>query len=282
MKNRIHNFLARNLFLFFLIPLAGKSGEIPQPEPTTFIQAEAVAAQEIYSVFAVQVPRIDQTKTNWFPIGTGFFVNPTANSKQALCVTCNHVIEAVKHLNQNVIIGLDTKEGYKRISCTIVYQDPTNDIAIIAPKIETNTSTHINKIINNLAVGPDMIDDSEIALGRGVLVIGYPLMLGIDADKNHPIVRFGMVAQDAEGNSFIIDGMASHGNSGSPVFVLTSNKQPLIGMVTSFQTDKISLLDENGELAGQLPYNSGLTKAVKASTIRKAIDIASHSLSLTP
>jgi len=42
---------------------------------------------------------------------------------------------------------------------------------------------------------------------------------------NFPVSRFGMIAQKVNEKSiFIIDGMASHGNSGSPVFDISYKK----------------------------------------------------------
>jgi hypothetical protein len=81
-----------------------------------------------------------------------------------------------------------------------------------------------------------------------------------------------MVAQDFGADTFLIDGMASHGNSGSPVFSLSADGTRFIGMVTSFASDKISMFDENHQLTAQLPYNSGLARVVRASVIRKALD----------
>jgi hypothetical protein len=76
-----------------------------------------------------------------------------------------------------------------------------------------------------------------------------------------------MVAQNAESKTFLIDGVASHGNSGSPVIGLSAQSQNLLGMVQSFDNDIIVLRDENGQVDATLPYNSGLASAVKASVI---------------
>jgi S1-C subfamily serine protease len=114
-------------------------------------------------------------------------------------------------------------------------------------------------------------DDAWIVEGRGTLVIGYPLGLGVEQDKNHPVIRLGMIAQKPEGKTFLLDAMASHGNSGSPVFVLTEVGTKLVGMITAHRADAISLLTENGQLAASLPYNSGLASAIKATVILEDI-----------
>jgi hypothetical protein len=100
---------------------------------------------------------------------------------------------------------------------------------------------------------------------------GYPLALGVEDDKNHPVIRLGMIAQFTGKNFFLIDGIASHGNSGSPVFALNYEKPKLVGMVTSYITDRINLLDEGGQTVAQLPYNSGIARAVKMQVIVDAL-----------
>lgn len=114
--------------------------------------------------------------------------------------------------------------------------------------------------------------------GRGLLIIGYPLSLGTEDDKNHPVVRFGMISQNTGKNTFLLDGVASHGNSGSPVVTLKGNHFQLSGMITSFQSDQIYLYDEHGQINAALPYNSGLARAVKASLIVKAVEKAKKKL----
>jgi hypothetical protein len=76
-----------------------------------------------------------------------------------------------------------------------------------------------------------------------------------------------MVAQNAQPTTFLIDGTVSHGNSGSPVFSLEAKDSKFLGMITSFRNDGIQLFDENKQLTANLPYNSGLSVAVKASVI---------------
>jgi hypothetical protein len=125
----------------------------------------------------------------------------------------------------------------------------------------------------------EMFDDgSSIVEGRGVIIPGYPLALGLENDKNQPVIRIGIVAQFTGRDYFLVDGIASHGNSGSPVFAIRPGADKLIGMVTSHVADKISLFDENGQLTAQLPYNSGLARAVTMKAIRQAIQEAIRKL----
>jgi hypothetical protein len=112
--------------------------------------------------------------------------------------------------------------------------------------------------------------------GRGVLIPGYPLALGIEDDQNHPVVRFGIVAQFTGKDHFLLDGVASHGNSGSPVFALKYKENRLVGMITSYVSDTINLFDENRQLSAKLPYNSGLARGVTSKMILEAIQKAKY------
>jgi S1-C subfamily serine protease len=251
-------------------------GLVPNAEDVTFISTQLVAAQDKKSVFAVQLGQMKPDgNISCSTIGTGFFVDGTRTTVNGLLtnftsvvlgVTCNHVVNAVVSPNL-LFIGLDTKQGYKRVPCKVIYTDSTNDIAIIAPTPPKTVST--DEIgFQDLMIGTNMFDDGTLLVeGKGVVIIGYPLALGLNGDKNHPIIRFGIIAQSTEENTFLIDGMVSHGNSGSPVIILTPTKQPLVGMITSFENDQISLFGENQQLTANLPYNSGLAGAVKASVI---------------
>jgi S1-C subfamily serine protease len=113
--------------------------------------------------------------------------------------------------------------------------------------------------------------DSTIAEGEGVLIIGFPLGLGADSSYDHPVSRLGMVAQGIyDQPSFLVDGMASHGNSGSPVFLCRNGA--LAGMARLQTTDHIDAYDEHQRPVVRLPYNAGLAVCIPASTIRRFLN----------
>ncbi len=95
--------------------------------------------------------------------------------------------------------------------------------------------------------------------------------MGSDFTGNKPISRIGIIAQGPNNNTntFLLDCIVSHGNSGSPVF----NEQTmlLIGMISSFKPDNINLYDENGTLRTSLPANSGIAVCITAEMIKKII-----------
>ena len=131
--------------------------------------------------------------------------------------------------------------------------------------------------MQSLSFSKELFDDgSSLIEGRGVLIPGYPLALGIENDENHPVIRFGIVAQFTGKDYFLLDGVASHGNSGSPVFSLKQDDNKLIGMVTSFQNERINLFDDNQQLSASLPYNSGLARCVTMKAILEAVKNAKY------
>jgi hypothetical protein len=103
-------------------------------------------------------------------------------------------------------------------------------------------------------------------------MIGYPLGLGAHAISNFPISRSGIIAQIIPNNPFfLIDGITSHGNSGSPVFTVYEGSYKFQGIIKGGPQDFIRAFDENRRLIASLPYNSGLSICISSSTIKKFI-----------
>jgi S1-C subfamily serine protease len=254
---------------FLFLPLPTDARDFAFADAVTFLGTEGAADQLKKVVFAAQLPGNQSNQArddDWKVIGSGFFM--LGKDGSVLGITCKHVIEAAEKAEKDLFGGVDTEEGYIRLLCEVVYKDPGHDIAIVRFKV--NGAKDIK--IQNLVFPRSMIDDgSALVEGRGVLMPGYPLALGIEDDRNHPVIRFGMVAQNTGKAAFLVDGFASHGNSGSPVFALKHGDQKLIGMVTSHVSDTINLFNENGQLSARLPYNSGLARVLNAEIIKTAL-----------
>ncbi len=245
------------------------------PAAIMFFSAESAASNLVRSVFVVQVP--GNSSNDWQTLGSGFFVSGTQTARTAVIgVTCHHVVETATTLNKPLYMGINAQTGFHRSRCRVLYVDLDNDIVVLSP-------VHVageNGEIENLPIPLEIFDNgSSLVEGKGVLIAGYPLSLGTEDDRNHPIVRFGMIAQNAGRSVFLIDGTASHGNSGSPVVTLGSDYDRLAGMITSIVTDRITLYDENGVLTADFPYNAGLARAVRASLILNAVKKAEQKLS---
>lgn len=269
-------FVFLTLYVLCGATLTTAAGEIPLADAVTFLGTESIGAEIMKAVFAVHVSGnpTNEGKQTWVSIGSGFFAG---DNTAAFSITCKHVVDTAKKAKKELYVGLDTDKGYRRFAAKILYIDPENDIAILLAQIPLDEAKVIN--FQNIKFPLDQFDDgTSLVEGRGLLITGYPLSLGTEEDKNHPVVRFGMIAQNTGKSSFLIDGVASHGNSGSPVVTLKGTKYRLSGMITSFAEDRITLFDENGQISASLPYNSGLARAVRASLILKAINEAKKKL----
>ena len=177
-------------------------------------------------------------------------------------------------LGNTLLVGLNLKHGKIYNSAKLVVDNPKQDIAILSysdnffPLTTLDTSQmHLDQASNGISMFADSTSFSE---GTSIITIGFPLGIGSDITHNLPIVRRGIVAQGLNAdNHFLVDGIASHGNSGSPVFNLDDAK--LLGIVAAFPSDFITAYDENGQLVARLPYNSGLSVCISAFAIWKLL-----------
>lgn len=204
------------------------------------------------------------SKTNRFNlIGSGFM---TIIKDTIYAVTAYHVI---KDKGKSVYVGYNFESRKQYSSIEKIYLDTLNDIAVMKlgiayrdEKIMSDTS-----LTNPSSIGISMFEKNvKIKEGLGTIIVGYPTTLGAKYTGNKPLSRIGIVAQEpnSETNTFLIDGLVNHGNSGSPVF--NEHNQKLIGMVTSFKPDYIKSRDT---VVLRYPYNSGITFCVTAETILK-------------
>ncbi len=100
-----------------------------------------------------------------------------------------------------------------------------------------------------------------ISEGDGVYILGFPVGWEPSDRRHYPVVRFGVVAQiqglyDGSHSTFLVDGSAFGGNSGSPVLTKFEvagirglpvvDSTNLIGMVSAYKLNP-SLLGEISE-----------------------------------
>lgn len=237
------------------------------PNDVTFLGLQKISSEIKMSVFAVQIKgniENKDRKDDFISLGTGFLLT---RDKLVIGVTCDHVIRPAIAQGKTILIGLDTGKGFQRFECDIGKRDQTHDIATLLPRKPAN----VPKIkLKNLVLDTKYLAESTMIIeGRGVIIPGDPLGIGVEHDENHPVIRFGIVAQYTGRNYFLIDGVANPGNSGSPVFDLREAK--FIGMITSYKSDFIDLFDRNGRQVAKLPYNSGLSQAISADKISELL-----------
>jgi hypothetical protein len=270
MKKQLSVFIL--IFSFISVSEIAHSRDFPYADAVPFLGLEDVAQSLKKAVFCVQSEgnlSNDTTDDDWVSHGTGFFME--GKNKEYIGITCRHVVLSLIKEKKQFFAGFDTDKGYLRLVCEINHINNKYDVAILKFK-KPETPDEIN--VKNLVFSNDMLDDnnSSIVEGRGVVITGYPLSLGIEDDKNHPVVRIGIIAQFTGKDYFLVDGFASHGNSGSPVFSLKYKERKLVGMVTSYINDNIALFNESGKMTAALPYNSGLARVITMKTIKEIIE----------
>jgi S1-C subfamily serine protease len=213
------------------------------------------------SIEALQVDQ-DINKVRPSLLGSAFFVK---KSDVAYAITNAHVVAALRK-NQQLLVGANLKRGKAYLEAELVKADHTIDVAVLKlGKTLFNSGEEIE--FDQAFVGVSLFSpDSLIQEGVQVLVIGYPLNIGVESLGNQPVSRVGIVAQSTGPfGTFLIDGIVSHGNSGSLVF--KAETLQLLGMVIGFKGDKIDFVDETGALLARLPHNSGLSLCISANKI---------------
>lgn len=276
------NIIRIAFLMFFTFLLANFALGYNIPGDITFIGAEKLAQEAKKNVFAVQIAgdlENDKKEDDYIVLGSGFLI---LKNNLVVGITCRHMIldyvktecEKIKTengeilLKQPVFMGLDTDKGFRRFKIKVAYIDEAYDFAILLPQTDT-PEEHV--VLNNLVLKDIYLGDRDLIIeGKGILIIGYPLGLGTEYDKNFPVIKSGIIAQYSKQDYFLIDGIINPGNSGSPVFSLKDTK--IIGMVTSFRNTQMPLYDKNMNLVATLPYNSGLTNTLSVEIIKKTLD----------
>ena len=250
----------------FIILWGNFSWSLGIPVDITFFGLEQKAINMKNTVFSVLLTtdNVVTDGTKFDKAGTGFLV---MKNDVVIGITCEHVIRESLTNKKRVFIGLDTEDGFKKYECILTSVDAQKDIALIVPFF----SSGVPKSIKNTAFSLEHLGSkSNIIEGRGIIIAGYPLDLGLEYNENHPVIRFGVIAQYAGRDHFLIDAIANPGYSGSPVFDLKEEK--VIGMIQAHHKDYIDLYDKKGILAAKIPYNSGFTLAINAELISNMLN----------
>lgn len=205
-------------------------------------------------------------------IGSGFLIH---KGDSIYGVTNYHVIKGIPN-NKELVVGFNYQKSKLYVKASVLIVNEAKDIAILNLsknqyfQVKDTKSEQLN-FSDFATIGISLISkNSEILEGIGILTIGYPLGLGKGISSNQPIVRIGIIAQAPNSDGFFyVDGVSSHGNSGSPVFNAQSNE--LIGMIIGFPADFIDAYDANGNQLARLPYNSSLSICISAEEIMKLV-----------
>jgi hypothetical protein len=249
------------LFMFCVLSCYSAQAE-EIPGDITFFGLEQRVAYLKRICVSIKVPMGSDTA-----FGSGFLVN---TQKYISAVTCNHCVP-----RDTAIVSVNVEGGKREeVIATVLARSPGKDAAVLfldMPKKRPDVMT-----VGLSSFDSTDTDHSLLREGAGVVILGFPLMKGLsepELGSLAPVCRIGIVAYHSLGSiKFLIDGFASHGNSGSPV--LSSKRDLLLGMISAFEPDRINLYDETGKTAASLPYNSGLAEATTAKAISDLIKLA--------
>lgn len=158
--------------------------------------------------------------------GSGFLI-----SADGYVATSNHVVRD----NDSIFLEND---AFGRLKACVVYNDVTNDVAIL--RIESDTF----KTIRNL---PFIIRDDEANLGETVFTLGFP--------RDDIVFGEGSVSAttgfQSNPNAYQVSVPVNPGNSGGPLF---NERGDLVGIISGQQTE-----------------TSGAAFAIKSSVLLEAI-----------
>lgn len=211
------------------------------------------------------------------PIGTAFLVDHLCSGHHFNClVTAKHVIMKGDGQPRTdlFLVANKTGQGIDWLELSILSNrgvtwkiHPERDVAAIAVPIIFQTHD-VKKFM------PDIIEDfSKIKEGDDIFFLGFPLQIGVTANRITPIARSGMVALRNEDETFLIDANVFPGNSGSPVFFKpcpfeTRDQEikfgpvrppKLLGLITSYiPYEEVAVSPQTGLPRVSFQENSGL------------------------
>jgi S1-C subfamily serine protease len=202
------------------------------------------------------------------PLGGGlltYFTGPKGSTRIGV-ITNWHVVKD----QDTVFVRVNTYNGFEDIYGKPFPQEfmpPGVDIALLLIDLKKD---NVEKWESTMPLGRDKIGKAEtIEEGDRLFYIGFPLGLGV-GERNNPLVRMGYVSQKVKGGkTFLMDGFASHGNSGSPVFTVKDGK--LIGVIMAFKSDFITAENPSEGLKIQLPYNAGIAVVITSDEILRIV-----------
>ena len=249
-------------------------------------QINLIAAGKQTSVFIKADYKVGNSTVS--KAGTGFIID-TSKSPGLAVITNKHILQHNISGQTITPFHITVKVNMSDVAPTlcdasIVALHDIYDLGLLHFKLPQNKppdavlktssdGTEYYSIKSNAFLLEDsIIDDSDLREGLEVLFSGFPLNLGSDLYHNYPVTRKGMIAQVLPGShEIVIDGFASHGNSGSPVYCVTDKGLKLVGIQEAVYPDANIGYDEKGRVNSLSTFNSGLSLVIKSSVIKEFV-----------
>lgn len=249
-------------------------------------QINLIAAGKQASVFVKADYKVGNSMVS--KTGTGFIID-TSKSPGLAVITNKHILQ--HNINGQTIIPfhITVKVNMSDLvptlcDASIVALHDNYDLGLLhfklpqskPPDAVLKTSSdgieYYSIKSNAFLLEDSVIDDEDLREGLEVLFSGFPLDFGADSYHNYPVTRKGMIAQVLLGaHEIVIDGFASHGNSGSPVYCVTDKGLKLVGIQEAVYSDSNIGYDEKGRVNSLSTFNSGLSLVIKSSVIKEFV-----------
>lgn len=199
-----------------------------------------------------------------------------------MALTCAHVVAAdtdvIGHLTRpasDVSIGATSRDGSTMwVPTEVVRFDSLNDMALCRVKQVPKQVSQLWNLSVIFIPPSDWHGIADLREGDQVLYCGFPMGQGIGG-RSFPLSRTGIVSQIVPGErTFLIDGFAQEGHSGSPVFRVRAKENSweldLVGLVVSYPEEygrvgkKVGFVPSDTLVASQ---NPGFTHVVPLDSI---------------
>lgn len=158
--------------------------------------------------------------------GTGFIVKPPPEGKLTTIATANHVIDHADIWRQpmNITHFPSGKQVFLDVNSRVVNRNVPRDMAIVQFSGEGHAFPEPTL--------PFVGASDRINEGAAIGWLGYPSIASMNL-----CFFYGHISAWLENDeAYLVDGVAIHGVSGGPSFILDINDQPIIvGLVTEYR-----------------------------------------------
>lgn len=249
-------------------------------------QINLIAAGKQTSVFVKADYKVGNSTVS--KTGTGFIID-TSKSPGLAVITNKHILQHNISGQTITPVHITVKVNMSDLAPTICdasivalhdsydlgllhFKLPENKPPDAVPKTSSDGIEYYSIKDTAFLLEDSVIDDNDLREGLEVLFSGFPLNLGSDLYHNYPVTRKGMIAQVLpRSHEIVIDGFASHGNSGSPVYCVTDKGLKLVGIQEAVYPDANIGYDEKGRVNSLSTFNSGLSLVIKGSAIKEFV-----------
>ncbi|TET44295.1 serine protease [candidate division TA06 bacterium] len=194
-----------------------------------------------------------------YPIASGVLAE--VRTKRWCVITNKHVLS----ISRPVRLSLNFVAGARHCEAQILTWHRELDLVAITP-VAPLPDIPLAAVVqrDEFSKGP------EIKEGHRVFYWGYPLGLGQE-EYDFPVLRRGVIAQVIlNRDTFLLDGFASQGSSGSAVYSEHTGK--FLGLISGYVQDFLSVSVDRQLEEATIGANSGLGEVIRASGVEEMLE----------